>query len=299
MRRAARQQLAQGIGYVGQERLRQPARRRSTDRVAVQAGLVSGDQPLLAADPHLDRPPLAPQPLDQRVGVDAREHALGDLAARQVAEPAQHVVQAVAVGRPRHLRAALQVLLHARERVRVDQLAQLLLPEQLAQQVAVERQRGRAPLGRRRVALVHVGRDVVEQQRGRKRRGDWRLDLHQRDLARLQRLQDLDQPGRSSTSLQALAVGLEDDREVLVAARDLEQALRLQPLLPQRRAPARVGARDQQRASGVLAKARPEQRRAAELGDDRRLDLLAARSSTARPPTAATRPPRRRGRAGA
>ena len=36
--------------------------------------------------------------------------------------------------------------------------------------------------------------------------------------------------------LQALAVRLEDDRERAVAARDLEQALRLQPLLPERRA---------------------------------------------------------------
>ena len=73
---------------------------------------------------------------------------------------------------------------------------------------------------------------------------------------------------------QALPVGLEDDREVRVAPGDLEQVLGLQPLLPQRRAAAGVGARDQQRPRRVLAEARAEQRRAAQLGRDRLLDLL-------------------------
>ena len=59
----------------------------------------------------------------------------------------------------------LEVVLDLLERAGVDQVAELLLPEQLAQQLAVERQRRRAPLGVRRVALVHVRRDVVEQQR--------------------------------------------------------------------------------------------------------------------------------------
>ena len=197
-----------------------------------------------------------------------------DLARREVADAAQDVVQRVAPGRPRHLRAMLQVVLHARERARVDQLAQLLLAEQLAQQVPVERQRRRAALGAGRVALVHVGRDVVEQQRGGERRGGPRLDLDERDLAGVQAAQQLLQARHVEHVAQALAVGLEDDREVRVAAGHLEQVLGLQALLPQRRAPARVGARDQQRARGVLAKARAEQGRAAELGGDRLLDLL-------------------------
>jgi hypothetical protein len=73
---------------------------------------------------------------------------------------------------------------------------------------------------------------------------------------------------------QALAVGLEHDRELRVAARDLQQRLRLQPLLPQRRAAAGVGARDQQRAAGVLAEARAEQRGPAQLADDEVLELV-------------------------
>ena len=42
---------------------------------------------------------------------------------------------------------------------------------------------------------------------------------------------------------QALPVGLEDDRELAVRLRDLEQRLRLEPLLPERRALAGKGAR--------------------------------------------------------
>ena len=42
--------------------------------------------------------------------------------------------------------------------------------EELAQQVPIERQRGRTALGQRRVRLVHVGGDPVEQQRLRERR---------------------------------------------------------------------------------------------------------------------------------
>ena len=147
-------------------------------------------------------------------------------------------------------------------------------PEQLREQVAVERQRRRAALGVRRVALVHVGGDVVEQQRGGERRGGLGLDLDQGDLARVQVAQQVDQRGQVEHVAQALAVGLEDHREAREVLGDLEQALRLEPLLPQRRALARVGARDQQAAGGVLAEARAEQGRAAELADDQVLDLV-------------------------
>ena len=111
----------------------------------------------------------------RRAGRGARRRLLE----REVADAAQHVVQRVDGVRARALGGALQVGLDLLERVRVDQLAQLLLAEQLAQQVAVERQRGGAALGVGRVALVHVGRDVVEQQRGGERRGGRRLDLDQ------------------------------------------------------------------------------------------------------------------------
>ena len=170
--------------------------------------------------------------------------------------------------------AAAQLLLDLLERAGVEQVAQLLLAEQLAQQVAVERQRLRPPLGGRRVVLVHVVRDVVEEQRGRVRRGGGRLDVDEVDLPRAQALQQPLQRRQVEDVLQALAVGLEHDRERRVAARDLEQRLRLQALLPERRALARPAARDQQRAARVLAEARAEERGVAELLRDELLDLL-------------------------
>ena len=171
-------------------------------------------------------------------------------------------------------RVAAELRLDLGERVGVDQLAQLLLAEQLAQQVAVERERLRAPLRRRRVVLVHVGGDVVEEERARERRGRRRLDLDEVELARLQPVQDPLQRGQVEDVLQALAVGLEHDRERAVLARDLEQVLRLQALLPERRALAGTAARDQQRARGVLAEARAEERGLADLADDELLDLV-------------------------
>ena len=82
----------------------------------------------------------------------------------QVAADPQLVVQLVGARR-RSAQLPLDVL----DGVTVEQVAQLLLPEQLAQQVAVERQRLRPPFRGRRVVLVHVGRDVVEEERRRVR----------------------------------------------------------------------------------------------------------------------------------
>ena len=276
----AAHQPRERVGDVRQERLGQAAGRHRAERVAVEPGVLGGDPALLAADAQADRAALALELGEHRVRVNAREHARAHLVGGQVAEPAQHVVQRVAGLGLRALGAVLEVGLDLLERVGVDQVAQLLLAEQLAQQVAVERQRRRAPLGVGRVALVHVGRDVVEQQRGGEGRRRLRLDLDQRQLAAVQRAQQLLEPGEVEHVAQALAVGLEHDRELAVAPRDLEQGLRLQALLPQRRAPARVGARDQQRAGRVLAEARAEQRRAAQLADDQVLELVGVGTST-------------------
>ena len=183
--RVARDELVSASGDVGEERLRQAAGRHGAERVAVQPGVVGGDPALLAADAQPDRAPLALELGEQRLRrsrlVSTRS---AYLARREVADAPQHVGELVARRRPGALGAVLEVVVDGVERVGVDQLAQLLLPEQLAQQVAVERQRGGAALGVRRVALVHVRRDVVEQQRGGERRGGRRLDLDERDLAR-------------------------------------------------------------------------------------------------------------------
>ena len=74
-----RDQLPQRAGHVREKRLGQPAGRHDAERVAVEPGLVGGDEALLAADAHADGAPFALELAQQPVGVDAGEHALGDL----------------------------------------------------------------------------------------------------------------------------------------------------------------------------------------------------------------------------
>src|SRR5262249_37489771 len=117
--------------------------------------------------------------------------------------------------------------------------------EQLPQQVAVEREGLRTPLRRRRVVLVHVGGDVVEEQRRGERRRRRGLDINEVELARAEPAEQPLQRRQIEYVLQALAVGLEHDREARILARDLEEALCLEPLLPERRPLTGPPARDE------------------------------------------------------
>ena len=191
-RRAARRRARRGTGRRPRPRSSAPRRR--------GAGRPRGARRSSSRQPRVER--------------RARRDAHAQLGARQVADAAQHVVERVGGVGARALGQPLQVGLDRLQRARVDQVAQLLLAEQLAQQVAVERQRRRAPLGVGRVALVHVRRDVVEQQRGRERRRGRRLDLDHAQLARVQLAQQVLQARQVEHVAQALAVGLEDDREL-------------------------------------------------------------------------------------
>ena len=169
---------------------------------------------------------------------------------------------------------AAELELDLLERVGVEQIAQLVRACQLSQEVAIQRQRRNAPLGRGRVILVQVLRDVLEVERGGERRRRLRLDCDELTRAVPQSAEQLSQRDQVEMISQQLAVGLEQDRERAVALGDREQRLRAQPLLPERRALARPPARDQQRPRSALAEARAEQRRAAELADDEILDAV-------------------------
>jgi hypothetical protein len=104
------------------------------------------------------------RPLDVRAG-----QAGGDLGGVQGPEHPQQVGDALdalhAAGRIQALRLALEL----RDDVRIEQLPHLDAPEKLGEQRGVDRQSGRAPLGKGRVALVHEGADVSEQQVAGKR----------------------------------------------------------------------------------------------------------------------------------
>src|SRR5206468_2513680 len=193
------------------ERLRQAAGGHRAQRVAVAARVLGRDQALLAGDPHRDRAPL----VEQRLGESRIERA-----GTKVSAQAQHVVQLVRVAR-----RSTELRLYVLQSARVDELPQLVLAEQLLEQVPVERQHLSAAFGRRRVVLVHVRGDVVEEKRARIGRGGRRFHVHQVKLPRLQPVQETLERRQVENVLQTFAVGLEDDRERAVPARDLEQAL--------------------------------------------------------------------------
>ena len=272
--RVAGDERAQGVGHRLEERVGHAARRHRAQRVAVAAGVLGGDQAALAREVDPDGAPLAHQGLGDLGRAPRLGKAGGDLVGRQVADAAQQVVEAVRPPRPRPLRQPLEVGLDRGQRPGVDQVAQLLLAQQLAQQVAVERQRLGAPLGGGRVVLVHVRRHVLEQQRPGERRGGRRLDLHHGHLAGGDPRQQPAQRRQVEPVVEHLAVRLEDHREAAEAPRDLQQRRRLEALLPERRALPRAAARDEEGAGGVLAEARPEQGRPAELADEQLVQVL-------------------------
>jgi len=85
------------------------------------------------------------------------------------AERAQHIVHFVDIAGAPAVGEALQLELEVGEHRRIEQLAQLVGTEQIAQQVAIERQRRGPSLGEGRVAFVHIDGDPPEQQRLRER----------------------------------------------------------------------------------------------------------------------------------
>src|SRR4029077_9601299 len=93
------------------------------------------------------------------------------------------------------------------------------------------------------------------------------------ETPRLEPGQQRPQGGKVKHVLEALAVGLEHDREGAVAPGDLEERLCLEPLLPARRPLSRPWARNQQRPRGVLAEPGTKESSLAELAHDEVLAL--------------------------
>ncbi len=73
----------------------------------------------------------------------------------------------------------------------IEQFAEFLLAQEFPQQVPIECESPCPPFRERRIALVHVRGDVVEQERGRERRGAHRLDGMDADLATLDAAQHI------------------------------------------------------------------------------------------------------------
>ena len=172
------------------------------------------------------------------------------------------------------LRKALEIHLEVGQRSRIDELAQLFLPEQLGQDAAIQGKRLRPPLRERCVAFVDERTDVPERQRACERRRDRRLDLHEEDLAPADRRHQVHERRQVEHVLQALAERLEHNGERAVLRRNGHQVARTLPLLPQRRALSGPPARDQQRAHRALAEPAGEERRVPDRSDDDIFDLF-------------------------
>ncbi len=234
----ARDDLAQRVGLALEEGPGEALRRGDAERVAQPAGVLGRGPPLLAGHVDPDRPPLPlelgePGPgRSHGVALRQRPHARGRLFPREVAEAEQQVVQPLgARGLARRVEA-LQRRLELGEGVAVEELAQLRLAEQLAQLRLVDGEGLGPPLGERRVALVEVVRDVAEEERGREGRGRLRVDRDEADLAAAHAAGEVHEAGQVEHVPQALAVGLEDDREGGVARGHLQQVVRALPLHP-------------------------------------------------------------------
>ena len=262
-------------------RLGHAGRRAGPEGVAIAGHVLDRDPSTLARQPQLDDASVLGQPGqgDLDLGqVRAGCHLIGP----QVADPSQQVVQPVHSSAPdgrRPAPAAPAPGLSWRQG-RAARAAPPA-PSSSAQQLAVEREGLRPTLGQRRVALVQVGADVVEQQPGREWRGrprsrprppGWR--------ATGSRPAPPCSAGTSKTSLQDLAIRLQDDREGAVAAGHGQQVGRALALHPQRRALARPSARQQQRPRSVLAEMGGEQGRAAKGAHQDVVDLVRAEQNS-------------------
>jgi hypothetical protein len=119
------------LGHLAQERVRQPGGRRHAEGIAVQRGVLGGDPSLLPPDADSRRASLALELFEHRAGRVPLRHPFLALGGGEVAEPAQDLLERVAVPGAGRFGSVLERVLDLGQRPRVDQLPQLLLAEQL------------------------------------------------------------------------------------------------------------------------------------------------------------------------
>ncbi len=216
--RIAAHQFKHRMRHRLEQRSRQPRRQRNAQPIAIARGVFGGDQPLFAGDAQLQQSPRANQPVDMLEQV-RRNHAPAQFLARQIAQPQAQIVNAVGRARAIILREALRRLFHFRNRVGVEQLAQIGLAQQLAQLLLIDGERLCAALGQRRIAFVHEVGHVAEKQRRGKRRRLARLHHVHAELPLLDGAQSFNQRRHVEDVAQALAIGLQQQRELTDSAR--------------------------------------------------------------------------------
>lgn len=263
------QQIAQRVLDRFRERLGHADRQCRAQGVAEPAGVLDGGPAVPPGDPHRDRTAGG----RQLPGPGRLRAALGELGVGQRSQQPQDVGDALDVLDPPVVRPPLQLALQLGQHLGVQQLAQLGLAQQLGQQPGVQGEGGGAALGERGVALVQELGDIAEQQRAGERGRLGGGDLHEADPARLDVPHQLRQARYVEDVLEALADGLQHDREGPELAGHLEELGGALPLLPQRGALAGAAPRQQQGAGGTFPEPGGEERGAAHLVRDDLVDL--------------------------
>ena len=168
-KRATRSTSGSGTGSV--KTAGSPGGQGDTEGIAQAGGVLGGGEALLPRHADGDRAALADQAVEpvadhRRGGLRIGRVGAGlDLPPAERAEQPEQVVDLVGVARPTAVGEALQLELEVGEHRRIDQLAELLGAQQLAEELPVEGE-GRGPtFGQRGVALVHVDGYPSEQQR--------------------------------------------------------------------------------------------------------------------------------------
>ena len=276
----AQHQVAQRIGHRLGERLRHPDRQRGPERVAHPPGVLDRQPALLPADPHPDRPPRrlqlveplrrAPRGPRPRRWSGRRGSAAGRPRPRRRGR-AGPAPAAAATPRPRPAPRGRAARGSPPSRAaRPAAWSPATAPRPAARPAARRTRRGTSRRSRTagcaRTATAPAWPAPPPAPSGAADVG------HQ-----------LAQPGQVVDVLHALAHRLERDRELLVAPGHREQLGGALALLPQRAAPLRVAARQQQRPCRALPEPGRVQRR--------RRPARRPRSAPPRPGRAA-RPPR-------
>jgi len=126
----------------------------------------------------------------------------------------------------------LQLLLDLRNRIGVQQLAQVRIAQQLAQLLLIDRQRLRASFRQWRIAIVDIVSHVAEQQRRSKRRGLAGFRHMHAELALFDLSQNFDERRHVEDVAQAFAIRLEQQRKLGIPRGHGEQIVRTLAQLP-------------------------------------------------------------------
>ena len=135
--REAPDEPGEGVVHGLEDAVGEPGRRHDAESVAVSSRVGDGDVAMLAGDADPGDAALRVQPFEPRSHGLGRP--LGELVLAEIADAAEEVLELVGAPRAIAVGAAGELLFQLGEDLGVDQVAELRLPEELAEQVARSR----------------------------------------------------------------------------------------------------------------------------------------------------------------